>query len=627
MKRALLAILLSLPAATLAQQPQPAPELSLSVNGSTTTFYAGWPLIVNLTIMNSARHAQTGSSLVISPTTGQWTDAITFTVLNSSRQTVSWPFKLVGTAATSSLTLLPKSYVRAVWELSPADVSALAAGTYQIGASLQVSNPTGWNGSVQSSPLVITVGPEPTLTPDQQAQKTFRLSEYAINNNDIPTAVTITQQLRIAQPNNAMAAIVAANVLQDGGYSSLAFLQASDALNTYYTQNVNPAEAPSTILPLYQNLFTTFATPSSAATSTFASTSSVTFSPNNQTTALTSNVTVSGGAVNGGTVTFNVANIGSATSSPVTSGIATATLTIPGGTAAGQYPIQAFYNGAAGFQASSDTAGTDMLTIAKATPVITWNPPQSIPAGTPLDASVLNATASVPGTFYYNPPAGTVLSAGSQNLSVTFIPADSIDYGIANASVYLSVMAGTFSGQISPSTATISVGSSKDFNITIDSSNFVGDVALDCGQPPAGVTCKLSPAQVHLAANGNAATVLTVSVSAKPAGIAPVLPPWSRMNLPSPPSLLFWILLLVALGCGGLLSRRRSGIRSHSLASASLLIALVFLAVGLSGCSAYAPGSGGPQGGGSHSATVTITINGSSGSTTAKIATVIVSVP
>ncbi len=41
------------------------------------------------------------------------------------------------------------------------------------------------------------------------------------------------------------------------------------------------------------------------------------------------------------------------------------------------------------------------LTITKATPVITWNAPATIGEGIPIDASYLNATANVPGTFEY----------------------------------------------------------------------------------------------------------------------------------------------------------------------------------------------------------------------------------
>ena len=53
------------------------------------------------------------------------------------------------------------------------------------------------------------------------------------------------------------------------------------------------------------------------------------------------------------------------------------------------------------------------LTVTKRTPVITWPNPAQVLPGTALDATQLNATADVPGTFMYDPPAGTVLAAGS----------------------------------------------------------------------------------------------------------------------------------------------------------------------------------------------------------------------
>ena len=67
-------------------------------------------------------------------------------------------------------------------------------------------------------------------------------------------------------------------------------------------------------------------------------------------------------------------------------------------------------------------------------PVITWATPAPITAGTPLGATQLNATASVPGTFVYNPVAGTVLPAGISTLTATFTPADPKRYTTATAS-------------------------------------------------------------------------------------------------------------------------------------------------------------------------------------------------
>jgi hypothetical protein len=79
---------------------------------------------------------------------------------------------------------------------------------------------------------------------------------------------------------------------------------------------------------------------------------------------------------------------------------------------------------------------TVTLTVNKATPALNWPTPAAITYGTPLSATQLNATVGgVAGTFVYTPAAGTVLGAGSQNLSVTFIPTDATNYGTASTSV------------------------------------------------------------------------------------------------------------------------------------------------------------------------------------------------
>ena len=62
------------------------------------------------------------------------------------------------------------------------------------------------------------------------------------------------------------------------------------------------------------------------------------------------------------------------------------------------------------------------LTVNQATPVITWATPAPIATGTALSATQLDATANVPGSFMYNPAAGAVLAAGSQQLTAVFSP-------------------------------------------------------------------------------------------------------------------------------------------------------------------------------------------------------------
>ena len=84
---------------------------------------------------------------------------------------------------------------------------------------------------------------------------------------------------------------------------------------------------------------------------------------------------------------------------------------------------------------------TVSINVLQATPTITWANPADIVYGTPLGAAQLDATASVPGTFTYSPPAGTVLAAGNnQTLSVSFTPTDTTDYTSATATTTINVL-------------------------------------------------------------------------------------------------------------------------------------------------------------------------------------------
>ena len=82
---------------------------------------------------------------------------------------------------------------------------------------------------------------------------------------------------------------------------------------------------------------------------------------------------------------------------------------------------------------------TVTLTVNKATPVITWEDPQPITYGTVLSLDQLNATASVPGTLVYTPVVDSMPSVGICSLSVTFTPADTINFTSATRTVTLTV--------------------------------------------------------------------------------------------------------------------------------------------------------------------------------------------
>lgn len=82
---------------------------------------------------------------------------------------------------------------------------------------------------------------------------------------------------------------------------------------------------------------------------------------------------------------------------------------------------------------------TASLTVNKATPTVTWATPAPITYGTPLSATQLDATASVPGTFSYTQSVGTILNAGVYYVGVSFTPTDGTDYNTNGDSINLTV--------------------------------------------------------------------------------------------------------------------------------------------------------------------------------------------
>jgi kumamolisin len=95
--------------------------------------------------------------------------------------------------------------------------------------------------------------------------------------------------------------------------------------------------------------------------------------------------------------------------------------------------------------APTDTAdyttatATVTITVDQATPAVTWPNPVGIAYGTALSSTQLNATSTIAGTFSYSPSSGAVLTAGSQTLTTTFTPTDTVDYTSATATVLLTV--------------------------------------------------------------------------------------------------------------------------------------------------------------------------------------------
>lgn len=107
------------------------------------------------------------------------------------------------------------------------------------------------------------------------------------------------------------------------------------------------------------------------------------------------------------------------------------------------YTLTALNKNGASKTANVTVSVDTVVNTLKPTPTITWNNPADISYGTLLSSTQLNANASVPGTYFYTPPSGTILSAGTQTLHVDFTPTDTENYNTTSKDIAVNVLKAT----------------------------------------------------------------------------------------------------------------------------------------------------------------------------------------
>lgn len=258
-----------------------------------------------------------------------------------------------------------------------------------------------------------------------------------------------------------------------------------------------------------------------------------------------------------------------------------------------------------------------------------------------------------------NPPAGTACSFNPQTVTLSTSAATStltvsLPATIASGTYSVSVV-GTGGGttqavstefivagltaSISPASATISVGGSATFAVSLISTNgFSGPVTLACAGAPSGVSCSSIPGSVTVPGSAT----LNVSVSVKPS--ASMVQHWpSTPGSPSAPTpvmtALMWAIAVVIFLAILIASKRTitgasmqmsrwEGLRglSHKAVAFACPLALMLLAVvaaGLVSCG----GSTNSGGGGGGSITFPLTVQARSSSATTNLQTISITVP
>jgi hypothetical protein len=455
-----------------------------------------------------------------------------------------------------------------------------------------------------------------------------------INVTFAPTATgTLTGTLTITDNSNGVAGSAQTVTLSGTGTPAPLVITASSASMTY-------GGAVPTITPSYSG-FVNGDTPASLATppnctttatsqspvGSYRSTCAGAVDPNYNFTYVPGNVTVGKASLtitaSNATVTYGgtpptvtpgysafagTDTVASLTTAPTCT--TTATSSTPVGTDTGANTCAGAVDGNYNF-----TYVPGNMTVSKATPTITWATPASITSGTALSSTQLNATASAPGTFVYNPAAGTTPAAGMDTLSVTFTPTDTGDYNTATATVTLAVTDFTFAPPSGSSTsATVVPGAPATYTLSVSGEGGLsGTVTFTCTGAPSEAACTVSP---NPATAGSSPTNVTINVTTTaPSASAPrsrPLPPVPPLR-PGLPGL--WMLALAMAGMAGAIMRRKQPGVSRWQSAIIPLAAGLLLTLALAGCGGGGSGGTGPSPNpGTPAGTYTLTVTATTGS-------------
>jgi subtilisin family serine protease len=187
------------------------------------------------------------------------------------------------------------------------------------------------------------------------------------------------------------------------------------------------------------------------------------------------------------------------------------------------------------------------------------SPPNAIfcPVGSPI---------TFPGT-YPVPVSTDSVAPGDYAFSIS-ASADGLTHNAAVAVLHVQGVSST----ISSNSATIPVGTSATFNLSLNSRNGLTDsFTFGCPGLPAGLSCSFNPANGTLPANGSLTTALTVGVASRSASTTPLPVHRNGPNWLLPAGLGVCILLLFALS----LSLMDTGLRRPALVRATIVAAFV----------------------------------------------------
>lgn len=232
-------------AATAATSPSPpaeptapsaaAPGIALRLNGRSPGAEAfeltsGEPVIVEVQLRHTDRNAK--EPMRLEPATGSWAGRVKIVVTAADGRIAAWPFAVTGKPSAGGLSLQPATVTTLVLCLDQPGRTAVALGSYQMSARLDLGDGRGFRGTVDSEPAnVNVVAAAPTPVGAVLGRRQLLRVRDALLHGDVAGAEAAAMEMLRAEPRRPEGFIGLALVHEARGERSRAILVAEMAIS------------------------------------------------------------------------------------------------------------------------------------------------------------------------------------------------------------------------------------------------------------------------------------------------------------------------------------------------------------------------------------------------------------
>jgi hypothetical protein len=195
--------------------------------------------------------------ITLAPRAGPWPRAVRVKATGPSGEAEAWPFELAAEPPSAAITLPAGASTHFFVLLPERATIGLAPGRYTITAEIEIRDSVAWNGLVRTS-VPLEVQPDGPPNADQQLEVAVLRATVYLMRRQHAEAKGVLQAYLAKTPDAIPALHMMAEVLDDEGDTSRAYLYAARALYVYGEANAKPVpgeKPPAQLLLLRRRLW------------------------------------------------------------------------------------------------------------------------------------------------------------------------------------------------------------------------------------------------------------------------------------------------------------------------------------------------------------------------------------